>query len=77
MGHTEGMAKVVSDAEYGEILGVHIFGTEATTMLGEAGVALAYEYTDEELGAALHAHPTLAEIVQEAALASAGRVIHS
>ncbi|MBN1659604.1 MAG: FAD-dependent oxidoreductase, partial [Anaerolineae bacterium] len=77
MGHTEGMAKVVSEARYGEILGVHIFGAEATTLLGEAGVALAFEYTDEALGDTSHAHPTLAEIVQEAALAAAGRALHA
>jgi dihydrolipoamide dehydrogenase len=77
MGHTEGLAKVVSDARYGEILGVHIFGAEATTLLGEAGAALAFEYTVEELGAASHAHPTLAEILQEAALAAAGQAIHA
>lgn len=77
MGHTEGLAKVVSEARYGEILGVHIFGAEATTLLGEAGVALAFEYSDEALGAANHAHPTLAEIVQEAALAAAGMAIHA
>jgi dihydrolipoamide dehydrogenase len=77
MGHTEGLAKVVSEAQYGEILGVHIFGMEATTMLGEAGVALAFEYTDEELGVTSHAHPTLAEILQEAALAAAGQAIHA
>lgn len=77
MGNTGGLAKVVSETHYGEILGVHIFGVEATTMLGEAGVALAYEYTDEELGATSHAHPTLAEIIQEAALAAGGQAIHA
>jgi dihydrolipoamide dehydrogenase len=77
MGNTGGQAKIVSEARYGEILGVHIFGVEATTMLGEAGVALAYEYTDEELGATSHAHPTLAEIIQEAALAAGGQAIHA
>jgi dihydrolipoamide dehydrogenase len=77
MGHNEGLAKVVSDTQYGEILGVHIFGAEATTMLGEAGVALAFEYTDEALGVTSHAHPTLAEIIQEAALAAAGMAIHA
>lgn len=77
MGHTEGLAKVISEATYGEILGVHIFGMEATTMLGEAGVALAFEYTDRDLGVAPHAHPTLAEILQEAALAAAGEAIHA
>jgi dihydrolipoamide dehydrogenase len=77
MGHTEGVAKVVSESRYGEILGVHIFGAEATTMLGEAGVALAFEYTDLALGEASHAHPTLAEILQEAALAAAGQAIHA
>jgi len=77
MGHTEGLVKVVSEARYGEILGVHIFGPEATTLLGEAGVALAFEYTDEDLGYAPHAHPTLAESLQEAALAAIGRAIHA
>jgi dihydrolipoamide dehydrogenase len=77
MGHTEGLAKVVSETRYGEILGIHIFGAEATTMLGEAGLALAFEYTDEDLGAANHAHPTLAEILQEAALAAVGQAIHT
>ena len=77
MGHTQGLVKVVSDTRYGEVLGVHIFGHQATTMLGEASVTLAYEYTDEELGAALHAHPTLAETIQEAALAATGQAIHT
>lgn len=76
MGHTEGLVKVVSDARYGEVLGVHIFGTEATTLLGEAALALAYEYTDDEWGRTSHAHPTLAEILQEAALAAGGSAIH-
>ncbi len=76
MGQTEGLVKVVSEARYGEVLGVHIIGAEATTMLGEAGLALAYEYTDEELGIANHAHPTLSEIVKEAALSAIGRPLH-
>lgn len=77
MGQTDGLVKVVSDARYGEVLGVHIFGAEATTLLGEAALALAYEYTDEDLGRATHAHPTLAEILQEAALAATGNAIHA
>ena len=77
MDHDEGLVKVVSEARYGEILGVHIFGAEATTILGEAGVAMAFEYSDEALGRASHAHPTLAEILQEAALAAAGRATHA
>ncbi len=76
MGQTEGLAKVVSEARYGEVLGIHIIGAEATTILGEAGLALAYEYTDEELGVSNHAHPTLSEIVKEAALAAIGRPLH-
>ncbi len=77
MGHGEGLVKVVSEARYGEILGIHIFGAEATTILGEAGVALAFEYSDQALGRASHAHPTLAEILQEAALAAAGQAMHA
>jgi dihydrolipoamide dehydrogenase len=77
MGHGEGLAKVVSEGRYGEILGIHIWGAEATTILGEAGAALAFEYSDEALGRVSHAHPTLAEILQEAALAAAGQALHA
>jgi dihydrolipoamide dehydrogenase len=76
LGDTEGFAKVVADAEYGEILGLHIIGPEATEMIAEATMARTLEATLEEVHRSIHAHPTLAETVAEACLAALGRPIH-
>jgi len=67
LGETEGFVKVVSDAKYDEVLGVHIIGPSATDLLAEACVAVGLEATAEELGRIMHAHPTLSEAVMEAA----------
>jgi dihydrolipoamide dehydrogenase len=72
LGETEGFVKVVSDAKYDEVLGVHIIGPHATDLLAEACVALGLEATAEELGHIMHAHPTLSEAVMEAAEAVHG-----
>ena len=72
LGETEGFVKIVSDAKYDEILGVHIMGPHATDLLAEACVALGLEATTEELGHIMHAHPTLSEAVMEAAEAVHG-----
>ena len=61
VGSHEGFVKVVADAKYGELLGVHIIGPQATEMVTEAVVALELEATIEELMFTIHAHPTLAE----------------
>jgi dihydrolipoamide dehydrogenase len=61
VGSHEGFVKVVADAKYGELLGVHIIGPQATEMIAEAVVALELEATVEELMFTIHAHPTLAE----------------
>ena len=61
VGAHEGFVKVVADAKYGELLGVHIIGPQATEMIAESVVALELEATIEELMFAIHAHPTLAE----------------
>ena len=61
VGSHEGFVKVVADAKYGELLGVHIIGPQATEMVAEAVVALELEATIEELMFTIHAHPTLAE----------------
>ena len=61
IGSHEGFIKVVADAKYGELLGVHIIGPQATEMIAEAVVALELEATIEELMFTIHAHPTLAE----------------
>ncbi|HET7854149.1 MAG TPA: dihydrolipoyl dehydrogenase [Candidatus Methylomirabilis sp.] len=76
LGDTEGFVKVVADAEYGEILGLHIIGPEATEMIAEATMARTLEATLEEVHHSIHAHPTLSETVAEACLAALGRPIH-
>jgi dihydrolipoamide dehydrogenase len=77
LGKAQGFVKVVRDRKYDEVLGVHIIGPHATDLIAEACVALRMEATAEELGRAIHAHPTLAEAVMEAAHASHGASIHS
>jgi dihydrolipoamide dehydrogenase len=61
VGSHEGFIKVVADAKYGEVLGVHIIGPQATELVAEAVVAMQLEATIEELMFTIHAHPTLAE----------------
>jgi dihydrolipoamide dehydrogenase len=75
-GETEGMVKIIRDKKYGEILGAHIVGSHASEIIHELVVARENEYTVEEVDLAIHAHPTLAEAIAEAALDSMGRVIH-
>ena len=75
-GKTAGFVKVVRETKYDEVLGVHIVGLHATDLIAEACVALNLETTAEELIRTIHAHPTLAEAVGEAAHASHGAAIH-
>ncbi|MCY1082617.1 dihydrolipoyl dehydrogenase [Archangium lansingense] len=74
--HTEGFVKLVSDARYGELLGVHLIGPHVTELLAEAGVALRLEATVEELARTMHAHPTLSEVIHEAAEVALGHPLH-
>lgn len=76
LGQTEGFVKIVSDAKYDEILGIHIIGPRATDLIAEACVAMRLESTTEELAHTIHAHPTLPETIMEAAHAAMGRAIH-
>ena len=73
---TTGFVKVVREAKYDELLGVHIIGAHATDLIAEACVALQVESTTEELFRTMHAHPTLSEAVMEAAHAAFGHSIH-
>ncbi|HWO90254.1 MAG TPA: dihydrolipoyl dehydrogenase [Gemmatimonadales bacterium] len=75
-GETDGFVKIIRGKKYGEILGAHIVGAHATELIHELAVARANEYTVEEVELAIHAHPTLAEAVSEAALDAMGRVVH-
>jgi dihydrolipoamide dehydrogenase len=72
----DGFVKFVVDAEYDEVLGVHIVGAEATDMIAEAALALGMESTVADVSRTVHAHPTLTEAVKEAALAAEGKAIH-
>jgi len=67
IGESEGTVKLVFDEKYGELLGAHIIGSEATEMIAELGIAKALETTWEELHTMMHAHPTLSEAIMEAA----------
>ena len=75
-GHTEGFVKLVADGRYGEILGCQIIGADATELIAEVVMAMALESTVTELGETVHAHPTMSEMVKEAALAVEGRSIN-
>lgn len=75
-GETDGFIKVVADARYDEVLGVHIIGAKATELIAEACAALTLETTSEELVRTIHAHPTLAEGIGEAAHGVHGNPIH-
>ena len=66
IGHTEGFVKVIYDAKYGELLGCHIVGSEATELIIEAVLAREAELTAHEVMEAVHPHPTLSEAVMEA-----------
>jgi dihydrolipoamide dehydrogenase len=76
VGETDGFVKLVIGAKHGEILGAHIIGSEATEMIAELGLAITLEATIEEIEATIHAHPTLAEAIHEAAGAAEGKAIH-
>jgi dihydrolipoamide dehydrogenase len=74
-GETEGMAVVHVD-EKGLILGAHFFGKDATMMVAEATLAIKHRLTAHDVGATIHAHPTISEIFAEAALDALGEAIH-
>ncbi len=76
LGETEGFLKVVADKASGEILGVHIVGSEATELIHEFAVGRTLEATLEEIIHTIHAHPTLSEAALEATLAALGQAIH-
>ena len=77
LGETDGFVKTVSDVESGDILGVHIVGAQASTLIHEAAVAVRLGASAEDIAHTVHAHPTLSEMVMESAEAAYGRAIHS
>jgi dihydrolipoamide dehydrogenase len=76
LGETEGFVKLVVDEDTREVIGYHIVGPNATEMIAEATLGAVLETTADEIGYAVHAHPTLAEAFHEAALAVRGESIH-
>ena len=72
----DGFAKIVTEAESGRILGAHIIAPNATEMIGEMGVAITQKLTAEEIGNVIHAHPTVSEILMEAAHDVEGMCTH-
>jgi dihydrolipoyl dehydrogenase len=75
-GEYEGFAKVIGNPETGDTLGVHVIGPHATDLIAEATLAFSLEATPWEIGGATHPHPTLTEVIGEAALAVDGRSIN-
>jgi dihydrolipoamide dehydrogenase len=76
MAMTEGFVKVLADKTTDRVLGVHIIGAEAGTLIAELGLAMEFGAAAEDIARTCHAHPTLNEAVKEAALAVDGRPIH-
>lgn len=76
LGATDGTVKILADAKTDRILGVHILGPQAGTLIAEAAAAMAFGASSEDLARVCHAHPTLPEALKEAALAVDGRAIH-
>jgi dihydrolipoamide dehydrogenase len=76
LGEKEGFIKIISDKQYGEILGAHMVGPDVTELLPELTLARNNELTAEEIAHNVHAHPTLSEALMEAAHAVEGEAIH-
>lgn len=75
-GETVGFAKLVVDGDTDQILGVHLLGGHATELIAEAGLAMMFEATAWELTITVHPHPTISEVIHEAALDVFGRPLH-
>jgi dihydrolipoamide dehydrogenase len=76
LGQRTGMIKLISEARYGQILGVHIIGPQASGLIAEAALAMKLDATPEDISLTMHGHPTLAEALWEAARDVSGETIH-
>ena len=76
VGERDGFVKLIFDAKYGELLGAHIIGSEATELIAELVMARELEATGESILKTIHAHPTLSESIMEAAAQAYGEAIH-
>ena len=75
LGESSGFIKIITDAKYGEILGAHMIGPEVSELLPELTLAQQMELTCQELADNIHTHPTLSEVIMEAAEGVAGQSI--
>ncbi|MSQ83522.1 MAG: dihydrolipoyl dehydrogenase [Myxococcales bacterium] len=76
LAQTDGLVKLLAHADTDQVLGCAIFGPRAGDLIAEVAVAMAFGASSEDIARACHAHPTLAEVVKEAALAVGGRALH-
>jgi dihydrolipoamide dehydrogenase len=76
MGQTDGMVKILADKRTDRLLGAHILGPDAGTLIAELVMAMEFGASSEDVARICHAHPTLNEAVKEAALAVDGRALH-
>ncbi|HEU5173544.1 MAG TPA: dihydrolipoyl dehydrogenase [Gemmatimonadaceae bacterium] len=76
MGDTSGFVKFIADAKTDALLGAHLIGPNVSELVAEVTLAFEYKASSEDIGITVHAHPTLSEVVKEAALATLGRALH-
>lgn len=76
IGETSGLIKLIFDSKYGELIGAHIVGSNATELIGELGIAKSLEARWEDLAFQVHAHPTLSEAIMEASMDAFSSAIH-
>jgi dihydrolipoamide dehydrogenase len=76
MAKTAGFIKMISDTRTDEILGVHILSANASDLIAEAVLAMEFRATSEDIGIVSHAHPSLSEVMREAALAVQKRALN-
>ena len=74
---TTGMVKVIADAKTDRLLGMHVFGPQASEMIAQAVIGMEFDASAEDIGLTMFAHPTLSESVREAALGVSGSAIHT
>jgi len=77
LGERSGLVKIIADSRYGQTLGVHMIGPQASNLIPESVLAMKVEATPQEIGSAIHIHPSLSEALMEAAMAVTHESIHS
>jgi dihydrolipoamide dehydrogenase len=76
LGNTDGFVKIISDAKTDRLLGFHVIGPNASELIAEGAIAFEFGGSAEDLARSSHAHPTLAEVIKEAAMNVEKRAIH-